>query len=564
LSFRTINKQVNFLFLLTIMGIGATNLMAQNLEQDSIALDSLYKSANGEMWNSNWGPGVPLSEWDGVTVENGRVEGLSLDISQHNNLTGTISTSLYLLDGLKTINLRSLSDLTDIIDFSFMPQLEHLMFNNCDSLELKNFEVLVDLDILDIRNMPLYHEIHYEDLINLSTLRVYKSNLEVLFGFENLVNLEVLILGFNSISTIPSLENNLVLKEIDFGVNPLTELPEIGHLSELMLINIQDIGLQEVPDLSTLPNLTSLSAASNEISEFPDLSNNTKLVSINLGTNNISEVPKIEGLDDLNFLQLAANSIIDIDVSGLQDIGQIVLRNNKLKTIKGVEVLTGLTSLELDSNELDSLQDLTNLTNLNNLDLSFNNLSMLPDLPNGLENLNFDVIYNNLAFSELERIEEHGFVNLNLSYAPQFPNLSTNNNAPPIFGDSLMLTIPNDGVNSSYTWYKNDEVIPGLVNLTEPTLILDTISLLDKGFYQCEVSNSQYTGHSYRSDSLEYETMTPQSTRDSLRMEFDASVVDQCLCGDFLELWQFDSLAFKPIEFDSLGTTVFLTDLIIR
>jgi hypothetical protein len=65
--------------------------------QDSLALVALYDSTGGANWTNTWNLASPVSEWYGVTVNNGRVTSVDLttDYGDYgNNLIGSIPSSL--------------------------------------------------------------------------------------------------------------------------------------------------------------------------------------------------------------------------------------------------------------------------------------------------------------------------------------------------------------------------------------------------------------------------------------------------------------------------------------
>ncbi|CAN0326977.1 unnamed protein product, partial [Scytosiphon promiscuus] len=71
---------------------------------DRDVLVALYSATDGPNWkkNTNWNTGAPLSEWYGVTADQGRVVELRLD---NNNLQGTIPPDLGKLTALKSLHL---------------------------------------------------------------------------------------------------------------------------------------------------------------------------------------------------------------------------------------------------------------------------------------------------------------------------------------------------------------------------------------------------------------------------------------------------------------------------
>lgn len=269
------------------------------------------------------------------------------------------------------------------------------------------------------------------------------------------------------------------------------------------------------------------------------------------------------------------------DLSSLDSLKTLILNDNNLNKLIGIENLNALITINLSNNQIQEINDLSNLTRLQSIDINNNQLTILPQFPSDVENLIINIAFNKLPFKELEKIEDVNLPNVSFTYTNQTPEHAIELDAYPIYGSTIRLSIPEAGNSTIYNWVKDNSTIVGELNSTVPYLELDTMDLLDKGVYHCNVSSSTYNLSSYTSVSfelqilgedefgglfiydqlmIEYDTIANQEYRDSLRNAFDASLIDKCQCGDFLELWQFDSLAFHAIELDSLGIPVYLTD----
>ena len=78
----------------------------QDLASDKAALVALYNATGGPYWQNNttWPSSEPVGDWRGVTVSNGRVDGLYL---YDNELTGTFPTQLGNLSQLTYLELHN-------------------------------------------------------------------------------------------------------------------------------------------------------------------------------------------------------------------------------------------------------------------------------------------------------------------------------------------------------------------------------------------------------------------------------------------------------------------------
>lgn len=137
------------------------NAASPVLESDSLALVALFNSAGGNNWTNKEGwlqEGVPVANWHGVAVNEGRVTGLNL---YYNELAGTIPPELGNLTHLVELYLAG-NQLTGDV-----PQ----EFNNLDSL------VTVDLGGNLLVNLP-----DLTDMLSVADLYVQDNH----FTFEDL------------------------------------------------------------------------------------------------------------------------------------------------------------------------------------------------------------------------------------------------------------------------------------------------------------------------------------------------------------------------------------------
>ncbi|WP_321371256.1 T9SS type A sorting domain-containing protein [uncultured Draconibacterium sp.] len=226
-------------------------------ENDSLALVALYNATNGSNWvnNSGWlEPGVPISNWYGVTVENERVTGIDLK----GNWDG-----IFGLQGEIPADIGSLTELV-FLDFSFniltgpipielwnLSNLEYLslgwgnQLNGTIPYEIQN---LSKLKYLDLSSNQLSGQIPIElyNIISLEFLNLDNNQITDTISVEisNLVNLNILNLGRNQIAgDIPKVVGNLInLGQLHLYQNQLSgTIPiEIGNLINIYELNLAD------------------------------------------------------------------------------------------------------------------------------------------------------------------------------------------------------------------------------------------------------------------------------------------------------------------------------------
>ena len=123
----------------------STSLTAQVLEDDSLALVSLYNFTDGSNWttSTNWLNGA-VSSWHGVTVNANRVIALELP---NNNLQNGMSPDLNNLTALQVLDLSG-NELQTSADLLNLPGLNRLLLNDnqLEDLPLTMSSILLELD----------------------------------------------------------------------------------------------------------------------------------------------------------------------------------------------------------------------------------------------------------------------------------------------------------------------------------------------------------------------------------------------------------------------------------
>ncbi len=96
----------------------------------------------------------------------------------------------------------------------------------------------------------------------------------------------------------------------------------------------------------------------------------------------------------------------------------------------------------------------------------------------------FDVRGNRLNFSDLEEVD----LEIDIDYAPQ-QNLSSDTIIKLSVSESLALECDAGGTNTTYQWFKNNEII---LDANSPTLEFTSLIMDDQGDYFCEANNIDY------------------------------------------------------------------------
>ncbi len=221
-------------------------------ESDYQALVDLYYSTNGVNWTNktNWLVGN-VDNWYGVTVTGGRVTNLVLD---HNQLTGSIPTSVGNLTALTSIYLRS-NQLTGSIPRS-VGNLTALQRLYLDGNQL-NGPLPIELgNLLAVQEIELGNN-------------QFSGSIPVSLG--NLLAVVFIELRSNKLTgNIPaSLGNLKTLQKLLLGVNQLTgAIPaSLGNVKTLQYIQLENNQLTgAIPtSLGTLPALKSIYVSYNQL-----------------------------------------------------------------------------------------------------------------------------------------------------------------------------------------------------------------------------------------------------------------------------------------------------------
>uniref|UniRef100_UPI00143054DB leucine-rich repeat domain-containing protein n=1 Tax=Maribellus sediminis TaxID=2696285 RepID=UPI00143054DB len=426
---------------------------AYNLRTDSIALVALYNAMDGPNWtnNDNWLTGL-IDTWNGVTIENNRVNNVNL---YNNNLYGTIPAEIGNLTNLKELSLgRNLISGTIPSDIGNLDSLEYLFIHMCQ-LEgeiPQSISNLSQLKHLSLFRNNLSGEIP-EELFNIPTLTDVQLGENEFTGeipatIYSRTNLRVLQLDDNNLSgTLTSEIGNLLeLTGLTLDNNQLigTLPPEMGQLSNLSYMYLENNDFSGIipSGLCNLPRLVSINFSNNNFdsqscptiqclkdngvkfeyvdpdqiqqsgfSLINDCVNDTMVY--NLQTDSMALVALYNATDgpnwmaNENWLEGPIDSWIGIDTSSVTNrISRIELPFNNLSGELPIEIgyLTGLERLELYGNNLTGRipAEIGNLTNLIRLDLDSNNLSgLIPSEIGNLTNLEHLVLCLNKLSGEI-------------------------------------------------------------------------------------------------------------------------------------------------------------------
>lgn len=201
-----------------------------------------------------------------------------------------------------------------------------------------------------------------------------------------------------------------------------------------------------------------------ELTELTDFSEFTNLKDLVLHDNKLSVISGLENLKKLESLHLERNGLVEMNgVSSLLNLEYLWLFYNEITQIEGLENLFRLYELNLGRNKITEIKGLDSLANLEILSLQGNKISVIQGLQN-LNNLNKLSLESNLIckIEGLENLRELRNLNLDSNSIVKIEGL-----------DNLPLL---DNLSVSYNKIKKIEGLENLPNLKELGLGENSIS----------------------------------------------------------------------------------------
>ncbi len=377
-------------------------LPAQVSVNDSLALVAFYDSLGGPQWinNTNWlCPTEPVSNWYGVTVDNGNVTQIVL---KDNGLDGRLPAAITALQHLEKLEIRR---------------------NNVTGIE--SLLGMFALRTLIISENPISHLPLMGDLISLDTLWLYNCQVVTFPDLSNCLALKYLLIMNNGLKHIPSLANNTALtKVIITGNNELTNIPGIEDLVNLEQLTIYGNGLTTLPNINRLQKLWRLDCRANNITVIPPLDSLVSLEYLNVSYMSVSTLPPLHALNKLKTLKCEYTFVDSIPNLGSLD---------------------SLETLDIDGARLQHLNGLENCHRLSWLSCELNFLTFLPDLSNAPLTY-IRCAYNSLTFEDLDQFTGRTFAYYN--FGPQrYFKLQADT-----VGTSLVLNLPFPCAGCTVAW----------------------------------------------------------------------------------------------------------------
>jgi Leucine-rich repeat (LRR) protein len=439
-------KKIFFIltFIISLQGYTQVNV------QDSLALVTFYNSTNGPNWtcgcNLNW-LNTPVNQWQGVTVENGRV--------------------------------------TKLIIVASMSCTEGCSMSGSLPVEIGNLIKMTDLYLAGNQNLtgPIPAEIGNVDSLknlNLSRTGINGSLPPSLFNIPNLQALHLNQTGLSG--SIP---------------------PEIGNAHNLYYLDLNSCNFSGTipPEIGNDTLLTTVSINENNLTGSipPEIGNLKSLINLGLYNNFLSgSLPA--GIGNLQFLYslfLGRNLLtgsIPLEFGNLANLHELALDNNQLvgKIPITINQLNNLQMLYLNNNNFtDSLPDAIGaFPSIHNISINNNQFSYIPDFSSVPWYISaLEVENNKLEFDDIEKNISLAGTADTFTYSPQ-DSVNISIDTTVALNSLLQLQTIVGGLNNNYQWYHNGTQITGA---TDSILTL-TVTPVETGNYTCQITNTIVTG----------------------------------------------------------------------
>lgn len=450
-------------------------------QQDSLALVAMYNQMSGINWSkkARWLSG-PVSSWEGVGVENGRVTALAFTKA---GLKGNLPDAFYNLKELRSLTFDG-NEVSGGLNTKLgqLTKLEEIIIKEgkLSATFLSSLPSLRQLNHLELNDMKLNEGLpaNIDQLTLLEHLEIHNASLtgSIPASMGKLAKLRDLILTNNQLSgEIPgSIEGLWVLESFQADNNQLSGA---------------------VPaKLMTLSALQTLSLENNRLTTLPEsfFSSNT-LTTINISQNQLSgSLPK-----SVNRTSTAALSLN--------------LSKNQLKgAISEALTRINFSQLDLSENQLEGTFPAMKVASF--ISIAFNNfstLAKLTDLDQGSEKLVLWCQENNLTFDDLlPNAEFLSGNNAAQRYSPQ-RILKSGINQIENQGATVVINLAYDSelTSNQYTWLLNN----GSVGTTErPSLTVNDFNSQKEGTYVCQITNAQLPGLTLIVDDIQLKLKTKE------------------------------------------------------
>ena len=216
------------LLLTTIIALVSTVCIAQVSSTEKQALLDFYNALNGDEWVQSWDLETPVSNWQGVTLENDKVIAISL---LFNNLKGELPGSIEDLRHLKVLELsfnKIEGAIPEVIGKLQELEIIALNANNLGEALPESLGNLSNLRQLHLSSNSFTGTVpaSFEKLTSLETLNVFDNQLSGALpkGIADITSLQELMVSGNSFTNPEDFSYTLLTKSGVLDLNQKSTL----------------------------------------------------------------------------------------------------------------------------------------------------------------------------------------------------------------------------------------------------------------------------------------------------------------------------------------------------
>lgn len=349
------------------------------------------------------------------------LEELNLFAGQISSLNGIEG-----LANLKTLNLRTCSQIKDLTPVSCLENLENIYISgtavkNIEALDiptLRNVE-LGQIDIgdysplLGIENLKVDVAIEKEVLVDGILKKDVKAGEKYYLPYKAEINGKITRINWDE-KVFEGNEDKTVEGITEDGER-VKAFISLNKNFEDRVISFPDKGLEKAVRsaidkykgdiyLSDVINLKELEALALGITNLDGIENLEGLEKLSLWANHIEshQLAKLKGLKNLKYLDLANNYITDIPLGtfvNMNNLIELVLDENKISFIdeNAFDGLNNLENLLIEENKISNINFVKNLTSLKFLFLRYNNISDISPVKNLVNVTSLWLTSNNIS-----------------------------------------------------------------------------------------------------------------------------------------------------------------------
>lgn len=226
---------------------------------------------------------------------------------------------------------------------------------------------------------------------------------------------------YSDLRLLPYLEK---LTISDTSLNTLGALSTLDNLKTLDLSGSR-FSPSELAVLATLPSLTSLTMAECGLSTIADLADAQYLTHLDLSSNTIRNLDVLTPMTTLQTINLDHNAVTDLSaLSSLINLETLTVSYNSLKSLEPVSGCVKLRHLEADHNQIGSLRGVDVLPLLSHLSVDYNQLTNINRLESCTELVNLSFASNEIVdlspIKKLTKIEVLDFSSNKVEILPDW------------------------------------------------------------------------------------------------------------------------------------------------